>query len=88
MLLVASPTIFLCDYFTLKYSSQPTGSVQVQRYYAVTLKNKKTEFMFDPPEPETCVNSLFPHYGDSPCWYLARHKKQRVDIGAGGNPLY
>lgn len=56
------------------------GSVQVQRYYAVTLKNRKTEYMFEQPETRECVHSLFRHFGDSPCWYLARHAKQRIDI--------
>lgn len=59
------------------------GTVSVRRFYAVTLKNKNTEFMFDDPQDETCVNSLFAHYGDAPCWYLQRHKQQRIDVNAG-----
>jgi len=56
------------------------GSVMVRHYYAVLEKNGKTTFMFDPPQPWTCVNSLFPHAGDLPCWYLRRHPEQRTDI--------
>jgi hypothetical protein len=56
------------------------GSVVVRHYYAVLKKNGKTEFMFDPPAPWKCVNSLFPHEGSSPCWYLTRHPEQRTDI--------
>jgi hypothetical protein len=26
------------------------------------------------------VNSLFPHAGDVPCWYLKRHTQQETDI--------
>jgi hypothetical protein len=37
--------------------------------------------MFDPPAPQDCVYSLFPHFGDSPCWYLSRHTRQQVNVG-------
>jgi hypothetical protein len=58
----------------------PYGSVIVSHYYAVLQKNGKTQFMFDPPAPETCVNALFPHSGMQPCWYLRRHPEQRTQI--------
>lgn len=56
------------------------GSVTVNHYYAVLQKNGKTQFIFDPPAAETCVNALFPHEGLLPCWYLSRHPDQRTDI--------
>jgi hypothetical protein len=56
------------------------GSVVVSHYYAVAQKNGKTQFIFDPPQAETCVNALFPHSGSSPCWYLRRHPEQRTEI--------
>jgi len=56
------------------------GSVVVSRYYAVAQKNGKTQFIFDPPAPETCVNALFPHSGMQPCWYLSRHPEKRTNI--------
>jgi hypothetical protein len=58
----------------------PYGSVVVTRYYAVLQKSGKTEFIFDPPEPENCVNALFPHAGMRPCWYLSRYPEQRTNI--------
>jgi hypothetical protein len=58
----------------------PYGSVVVRRTYAVLQKNGKTQFIFDPPAPENCVNALFPHSGMKPCWYLRRHPEQRTDI--------
>ena len=58
----------------------PYGSVVVSHYYAVAQKSGKTQFIFDPPAPETCVNSLFPHSGMQPCWYLKRHPEQRTNI--------
>ena len=75
---------FLIDYgiFRLRVVAgrQAYGSVLVRSYYAVAQKNGKTEFLFDPPQPSTCVNSLFPHAGYPPCWYLTRHAEQRTDI--------
>lgn len=56
------------------------GSVTVNHYYAIQQKNGKTQFIFDPPQPQTCVNALFPHAGWLPCWYLSLHPEQRTDI--------
>ena len=56
------------------------GSVTVNHYTAVLQKNGKTTLTFDPATPWSCVNSLFPHGGFQPCWYLRRHPDQRTDI--------
>lgn len=68
--------------FRLRVAAQrsPYGSVVVSRSYAVLQKNGKTQFIFDPPAPETCVNALLPHSGMQPCWYLSRHPEQRTNI--------
>jgi hypothetical protein len=58
----------------------PYGMVQVHRSYAVTMKNGKPEYFFEPPADQTCVNSLFPHFGYSPCWFLRRRKIQQVKM--------
>lgn len=58
----------------------PYGSVTVSHYYAIQQKSGKTQFIFEPPQPWTCVNALFPHSGWQPCWYLSRHPEQRTDI--------
>jgi hypothetical protein len=57
------------------------GSVMVKRSYDVPLKNRSTEYMFDQPVAVTCVYSLFPHFGDPPCWYLSRHTRQEIKMG-------
>ncbi len=56
------------------------GSVTVNHYYAILQKNGKTQFIFDPPQAQTCVHALFPHEGWLPCWYLTRHPDRRTDI--------
>ncbi len=75
---------YAADYLLLRYrmarNQTPFGSVTVRPYYAVPQKDHKTEFLFDDPRDETCVNALFPHLGNSPCWYLSRNKDKRVDM--------
>ncbi len=56
------------------------GAVVVRPYYAVPLKDGKTEFMMLSPETRTCVHALFPHFGDAPCWYLEGHRQQRIEM--------
>jgi hypothetical protein len=75
---------YAVDYAVFRYrvagGRQAFGQVTVTHYDAVQQKNGKTEFLFDPPQVQTCVNSLFPHAGYAPCWYLQRHTEQRTDI--------
>ena len=68
--------------FRLRVASNrnPYGSVVVSHYYAVQQKNGKTQFIFDPPAPQACVNALYPHAGMQPCWYVQRHPEQRTNI--------
>ena len=72
------------DYSVFQYrlatKHQPFGSVTVEHYDAVEHKGGKAELIFEPPVQQTCVNSLFPHAGDPPCWYLTRHTEQKTDI--------
>jgi hypothetical protein len=55
------------------------GSVEVRKLLAVPQKNRKTEYIADPPQTQQCVHSLFPQLGLTPCWYLRRHAAQRVN---------
>jgi hypothetical protein len=77
--------IYLGDFVSVRYgipgNRPPYGSVTVTQTYAVPEKDpKKEDYFFQPPVAKTCVNSLLPHFGYPPCWYLARHAKQRVDF--------
>ena len=80
IVLVLLGIAFSLDYVTLRKSQNALGSVNIRRYYAVTLKNKKTDFSSADPETQMCVNSLFPHLGYYPCWYLRRHDVKEIDI--------
>jgi hypothetical protein len=70
---------YLCVRFRIAKGSA-FATVQVQRYYSVMKKDGKPDFYFDPPQNQTCVSSLFPHFGYVPCWYLNRHKTQKISI--------
>jgi hypothetical protein len=75
---------YATDYLVFRYrlaaNRQPFGQVTVTRYDAVAQKSGKTQFIFNPPEAQTCVHALFPRAGFTPCWYLQRHTEQRTDI--------
>jgi hypothetical protein len=75
--------IYAVDYGVFRYrlaANRGFGQIMVNRYDAVPQKSGKTEFLFDPPQLQTCTNSLFPRAGYLPCWYLQRHTDQRTDI--------
>lgn len=82
--ILISGAIYLLDYAVLRYriatDKTPFGTVTVRVYYAVPRKDQKTEFLVGDPQEQTCVHSLLPHMGDLPCWYLATHKEQRVNM--------
>jgi len=75
--------VYAADDLSVRYriprGRQPFGSVTVERYDAISEKNNKTEFVYEDPVVQTCLHSLFPHLGYAPCWYLSRHREQRVN---------
>jgi hypothetical protein len=75
---------YAADYVAFRYrvaaNRQPFGQMTVSSYDAVKQKSGKTEFIFNPPEQQTCVHALFPHSGFVPCWYLQRHTEPRTNI--------
>ena len=75
---------YLTDFAILRWKFKNKGdvfaTVKISPYYAVPRKDHKVEFMFQDPVDETCVNSLFPHGGNTPCWYLRKHRERRVDL--------
>ena len=86
-ILLAVALVYVCDYAALRYrfpnNRAQFGSVIVQRTWIIPMKGGRSQqYVFDPPAPQDCVNSLFPHFGDPPCWYLSRHTKQQVNTGS------
>jgi hypothetical protein len=75
---IAVMVVYAADYLAAR--TNPLGSLQVQPYYAIHLKNKKVEFDFNvAAETDSCVQSFAPHLGYPPCWYLKRHLNKRID---------
>ncbi len=74
---------YLGDYISIAYripnGREQFGSIEVEKLLAVPQKDRKTEYIADPPEAEQCVHSLFPQLGLAPCWYLARHAIEQVN---------
>jgi hypothetical protein len=76
--------VYVGDYASVRIpipsGRNPYSTVTVRPYYDVTLKSGKSEFYFLDPQKRTCVNSLFSHMGYSPCWYLRKHTRQRIQM--------
>ena len=58
----------------------PYSTVVVRPYYDVALKSGKSDLYFLDPQKQTCVNSLFPHLGYKPCWYVRKHTHPRIKM--------
>jgi hypothetical protein len=79
-------TLYVCDFVSARM--QPLGTVEIRRYYAVGLKNNRTEYMFDSSANQECVRSFLPQMGRKPCWYLERHKVRMIDVAPPKLPQF
>ena len=83
LLILASALLlfYIGDYVSLR-SRLPKAleTVTVQPFYAVKQKSGKTEFMMLDPEDDPCVDSILPHMGNPPCWYLKKHTQKEIDM--------
>ena len=80
---IALFAVYVCDYIVLRIRmarggpNAALGSVTV--VYGAALKDGRATLFTDQPQLETCVHSIFPHLGYSPCWYASRHPVQIVN---------
>ncbi|HET8922134.1 MAG TPA: hypothetical protein VFN26_03965 [Candidatus Acidoferrum sp.] len=61
----------------------PLESLKSLRVLAIPEKGGKTSYEIDQQNPEqtvTCVHSLFPHAGYSPCWYVKPKLNQPIPM--------
>jgi hypothetical protein len=59
-------------------SGDPIDVITYPHILAIPQKGNKVEYALDaqaPLESVSCVHSLFPHYGYTPCWYVKRRAK-------------
>jgi len=74
-------SIYRLDYFWLRmHLPRAQQNVTVYPYYSVKQRSGKSDFYMLDPQVQTCVDSLFPHMGSSPCWYLKKHVNQKIDM--------
>jgi hypothetical protein len=63
--------------------ADPLESFKYLRVLAIPEKGGKTSYEIDQQNPEqtvTCVHSLFPQAGFSPCWYVKPRADQPIPI--------
>jgi len=63
--------------------NDPLESIRALRVLAIPEKSGKTSYEIDQVNPEqtvTCVHSLFPHGGYSPCWYMKPRINQPIPM--------
>ena len=69
--------VYAGDYLWAKHlmanPSTGLGTVMVHREWDIPRKDGRVEFDMDPAEADSCVHSMFPHFGYTPCWYAVRH---------------
>ena len=59
-------------------TNDPFETLTAPRILAVPEKGNRTSYEIDvlhPTQTFVCVHSIFPHYGNQPCWYL----KKKID---------
>jgi len=77
--IAAAVLLYAGDYLWAKHlmsspgSAAALGTVMVHHEWDVPRKDGRVEFDMEAPEAETCIHSLFPHFGYVTCWYAARH---------------
>lgn len=88
-LIAAVALAYTGDYIYLRVRmlhTTPTNPFETMtrtRVLAIPQKNGKLDYQIDqtqPIETLTCVHSLFPHYGDQPCWYLKPRINRPIPI--------
>lgn len=75
-LLTALLVLYIGDYSVVRVRAMhpapgsPFEDVTLNRLIAISEKGQKTEYVQADPQTVTCVHSIFPHMGYSPCWYV------------------
>ncbi|HYL64211.1 MAG TPA: hypothetical protein VE077_16475 [Candidatus Methylomirabilis sp.] len=81
--------VYLIDYASVRIRmlhpkpDDPLETVTALRILAIDEKGNKTEYTLDPLQPQqtaVCVHSLFPHFGNEPCWYLKKKFAQPIPM--------
>ena len=83
-LILVAAFLYAYDYasvrrrMTAQKQGDPIDVITYPHLLAIPQKGNKVEYALDaqsPMESESCVHSLFPHFGYTPCWYVQRRAK-------------
>jgi hypothetical protein len=86
---IALVVLYFGDYLSVRIRmihqkpTDPFESITSLRVLAIPEKNGKTSYEIDQQNPQqtiTCVHSLFPHSGYSPCWYVKPRINQPIPM--------
>jgi hypothetical protein len=56
------------------------STVTIRRYYFI--KEKYNKFSYEPLPllDEQCANTMLPHWGARPCWWVQRHRVVNIEV--------
>ena len=77
-LLSLAALIYVADDLWARFRGRPVEHIKVGRYYAAVNHWNEVEYSVGKPVIETCADTLMPHFGYTPCWYLRRHTIQQI----------
>lgn len=88
-LILLCAVVYAGDYLLVRWkmthpkAGAAFGTIRMVRLLAIPMKDGKTEYELDAQQPEVitpCVHALFPHMGNSPCWYLQRNSQKPIPM--------
>jgi hypothetical protein len=89
--LLGLAVLYIGDYISALYrlpgNRQTLGTVQVQTLWAIKQKDGRIDYELGDRVTQTCLVSLFPHLGYSPCWYVRGHTQKVIKVGRAGPPI-
>ena len=59
-------------------ANDPLTTLTTQPIIEIPHKDGRAEIVLGQSQTQTCVRSLFPHSGYSPCWYVARQNQSPI----------
>jgi len=80
VLLASFVVTWLGDSAIFLLRGSPLSKVTVNQFQSVPLKGTKIEYDYLGTSDVPCVQALFPHAGQNPCWYLRRNPNQNTSL--------
>ena len=85
LLISVFAVLYAGDYAVARYRVSRNQSaaleiVKVQPMYVIPHKDSRAEYVFGDPQNQTCLHAIFPHFGNSPCWYVKKHTQPTVSM--------